>query len=436
MTKIAIIGAGSTVFVKSLLGDIFLSSVPGKIDIRLMDIDPARLETSKRMAQVLARSTSRDASILATQDRSEALEGADFVIVLIQVGGYRPATVIDFEIPDAMGLRQTIGDTLGVGGILRAWRTAPVLVDIARDMARLCPGALMLQYVNPMAINCWVLNRLVPEVQVVGLCHSVQKTSQMLADHLGENIRDIRYSCGGINHMAFYTRFEKREADGHYSDLYPRLHQVTPPEDELVRYEILNRFDYFVTESSEHFAEYVPWFIKRDRPDLIEKFAIPLNEYPRRCEEQIKRWASMEQDIQSATQFDVVRSEEYAADIIEGMVTGVPKVIYGNVANKGYIPNLPEGCCVEVPCVADATGLTPLHFGELPPHLAALIMTNIAPQICAVDAIASNNPEQLRRAIALDPHSGAELTLDEVWDLSEALLARHDAQMYGKTSTS
>lgn len=427
MTKLAIIGAGSTVFVRKLLGDVFLSGIPRCVDVRLMDIDADRLETSAAMARTLAASTGREARILATQDRAEALDGADFVVVLIQVGGYRPATVIDFDVPQDMGLRQTIGDTLGAGGILRGYRTAPVLIDIARDMVRLCPDALMLQYVNPMAINCWALQRVVPGIKVVGLCHSVQKTSQMLADHLGEDMADIRYECAGINHMAFFHRFEKQTAAG-VEDLYPRLRRVTPPEDEKVRYDILKRFGLFVTESSEHFAEYVPWYIKEGREDLIAEFNIPLNEYPRRCEEQIAGWAGMKAALDSAEGFEVTRSEEYAADIIEAHVLGTPKVIYGNVPNAGLIPNLPQDCCVEVPCLVDANGIQPVHVGPLEPQLAALMLTNIAPQACAVEAIVTGDEDQLRRALALDPHTGAELSLDQIWSLTDRMLAAHHAQ--------
>jgi len=429
MTKIAIIGAGSTVFVKKLLGDVFLSEIPGSLDIRLMDIDQGRLDTSEGMARTLASSTGREASIRATTDRSVALDGADFVIVLIQVGGYRPATVIDFDMPQAMGLRQTIGDTLGAGGILRGFRTAPVLVDIGRDMMRLCPDALMLQYVNPMAINCWALQRMVPGLKVVGLCHSVRNTAEMLAEHLGENVADIRYECSGINHMAFFTRFEKQTADGRV-DLYPRLNQLTPPREERVRYDILKRFGYFVTESSEHFSEYVPWFIKDGREDLIDAYAIPLNEYPRRCEEQIARWDRMAGDIASAQAFEVTRSDEYASEIIEAHVLDTPRVIHGNVPNHGLIPNLPEGCCVEVPCLVDANGVQPVRSGALPAHLAALMLTNIAPQTCAVEAIVGNDPQMLRRALSLDPHTGAELSLDEIWRLTDRLLGEHSKQSY------
>lgn len=424
MTKIAMIGAGSTVFVKHLLTDLFLTPEIGAMDIALMDIDPDRLATSGRVAENLVARTGADARVTMSTDRAPALDGADFVIVMIQVGGYRPATVTDFEVPERLGLRQTIGDTMGAGGIMRALRTVPVLADIADDMRRLCPNALMLQYANPMAMICWALGRLAPDIRVVGLCHSVQKTAQMLADHLGEDMADISYDCAGINHMAFFTRFEKLIAGGR-QDLYPRLRQVEPPADERVRYDILKRFGRFVTESSEHFAEYVPWYIKRDRPDLIERFNIPLNEYPRRCEAQIERWGTLEKTLLADDATALERSVEYAADIVRAHIGGPPVVIHGNVINRGLIDNLPEGCCVEVPCLVDRSGLTPVKVGALPVQLASLMLTNIAAQACAVDAIVTGDREQVRRAMALDPHTGAELSLDQIWALEAELRAAH-----------
>ena len=424
MTKIAMIGAGSTVFVRKMLTDLFLTPEIGALDIALMDIDVDRLRTSETVARKIADQSGATATISAGTDRRAALDGADFVIVMIQVGGYRPATVIDFEVPERFGLRQTIGDTLGAGGIMRALRTVPVLLEIADDMRRVCPKALMLQYANPMAMNCWALDRLAPDIRVVGLCHSVQKTSAMLADHLGEDLRDISFECAGINHMAFFTRLEKHGADG-VEDLYPRLRAVSPPDDELVRYEILRRFGYFVTESSEHFAEYVPWFIKGAQPDLIDDFNVPLNEYPRRCEQQIAAWADLETDLLSSDGSTLVRSEEYAVDIVRAHVTGEPAIIHGNVPNRDLIDNLPQDCCVEVPCVVDRNGLSPLKVGALPVQLASLMLTNIAPQATAVEAIVTGDHDQIARAMALDPHTGAELSLKQIWTLVDALMAAH-----------
>ena len=321
-------------------------------------------------------------------------------------------------------MRQTIGDTLGAGGIMRAMRTVPVLLEIAEDMRRVCPKAMMLQYANPMAMNCWALDLLAPDIRVVGLCHSVQKTSAMLADHLGEDLGNISFECAGINHMAFFTRLEKHGPDG-IEDLYPRLREVTPPDEELVRYEILRRFGYFVTESSEHFAEYVPWFIKAAQPHLIDGFNVLLNEYPRRCEQQISDWAKLEQKLLSENPPKPKRSEEYAVDIVQAQITGKPVIIHGNVPNRGLIDNLPEGCCVEVPCVVDRNGLTPMKVGSLPVQLASLMLTNIAPQATAVEAIVTGDHDQFARAMALDPHTGAELSLEQIWMMAGSLLQAH-----------
>lgn len=429
MIKVCMIGAGSTVFMKNLVGDILLNDIFADIEIALHDIDEARLRTSQIVAGKIAESLSVSPRITATTDRRAALKGADFVIVMIQVAGYKPGTVIDFEIPKKYGLRQTIADTLGIGGIMRGLRTVPVLLDIANDMRELCPRALMLQYVNPMAINCWALAKLAPGIAHVGLCHSVQGTAFELANDLGENYKDIRYQCAGINHMAFYSRFEKLHADGTREDLYPRLRQIAAegrePHWNRVRYEVLRRTGYFVTESSEHFAEYVPWFIKRDRADLISEFNIPLDEYIRRCEEQIAAWEAQERELVGANRIDVRFSGEYGAKIMRAVVTGKPTVINGNVANRGLIDNLPEDACVEVPCLVDANGITPTRQGALPPHLAALMQTNINVQALTVEAIATGKREHIYHAAMLDPHTAAELSLDQIWSLVDDLIEAH-----------
>jgi alpha-galactosidase len=282
MPKIAFIGAGSTVFARKLLGDIL--SFPELADsiIALHDIDEQRLHTSEIFAQEIAIALNAHPSIESTTDRRAALDGANYVICMIQVAGYKPGTVIDFEIPKKYGLRQTIADTLGIGGIMRGLRTIPVLLSICQDMAELCPDALLLNYVNPMAINCWALDR-ATSIQSVGLCHSVPHTAGQLAHDIGIPIGEINYLAAGINHMAFYLKFERRK-DGLVEDLYPQIHQVIAegrvPSDNRVRYDMLQRLGYFVTESSEHFSEYVPWFIKRDRPDLIERYNVPLLNLP------------------------------------------------------------------------------------------------------------------------------------------------------------
>ena len=430
MTKVCMIGAGSTVFMKNLVGDILLNGIFADCEIALQDIDEARLKTSAVVAGKIADALSVSPKIVATTDRREALAGADFVIVMIQVAGYKPGTVTDFEIPKKYGLRQTIADTLGVGGIMRGLRTVPVLLDIARDMREVCPNALMLQYVNPMAINCWALNELAPDIRHVGLCHSVQGTAFELSKDLGVDYKSLRYQCAGINHMAFYTKFERELPDGTREDLYPKLKEIAARGEEpgwnKVRYEILRRTGHFVTESSEHFAEYVPWFIKRDRPDLIEKFNIPLDEYIRRCEEQIAAWEAQERDLVSANRLDVKFSGEYGAKIMRAVATGKPAVINGNVANNGLIDNLPAGTCVEVPCLVDANGITPTRVGKLPPHLAAMMQTNINVLALTVEAIRTRKREHIYHAAMMDPHTAAELSLDEIWSLVDDLIEAHD----------
>ena len=434
MIKIAIIGAGSTVFMKNIVTDIVLEPGLETAHIALHDIDAARLATSEKVAQRIAETTGTTPHISATLERRAALQDADFVITMIQVGGYQPATVIDFDIPKQFGLRQTIGDTLGVAGIMRGLRTVPVLLQIAADMADCCPDALLLQYVNPMAINCLALSRLAPELRFVGLCHSVQGTAIDLARDLGEDPQTIDYDCAGINHMAFYTRFEKRHADGRMEDLYPRLLALADNRDyglgwegcaNHVRYEMLKRLGYFVTESSEHFAEYTPYFIKSGQPELIEKYEIPLDEYPRRCESQIAEWDKQAAELTGGGALHCEKSVEYAARIIAALALDKKDKLHGNVANRGWIDNLPHNACVEVACLADGDGLHPQKVGALPPHLAALMQTNINVQQLAVEALVTGKREHVYHAAMLDPHTAAELNLDQIWQLVDAMLEAH-----------
>jgi len=363
------------------------------------------------------------AKISAGTDRRAALDGADFAINMIQVGGYKPCTVTDFEIPKKFGLRQTIADTLGIGGIMRALRTIPVMLDMCADMAAVCPDVWFLNYTNPMAMNCRAVNR-ATAIKTVGLCHSVQGTAFQLSRDLGIPYEDITYVAAGINHMAFYIRFE-RAGD----DLYPRLRERVAagdvPEWNRVRYEMLKHLGYFVTESSEHFAEYVPWFIKRDRPDLLERFNVPLDEYPRRCIEQIEGWEAERVALEGGAAMNITPSFEYAATIIRSIVTGKPRVVYGNVANDGLIENLPAGCTVEVPCLVDSAGVQPTRIGSLPPQLAALIQTNVNVQELTVEAALTGKREHVYHAAMLDPHTAAELDLDQIHDLVDALLEAH-----------
>ena len=423
MPKIALIGAGSTVFAKNLLSDVLSFPELANSEIRLMDIDPVRLRTSEVVTRKLAQAWQANPTILATTDRQQALEGADYVICAIQVAGYKPGTVIDFEIPKKYGLRQTIADTLGIGGIMRGLRTIPVLLDICHDMEKLCPDALFLNYVNPMVMNTWAINR-ATKIKTVGLCHSVQGTAEQLAADIDVPIEEINYVAAGINHMAFYLKFERQG-----QDLYPLIRKVLEekraPQWNLVRYEMLKRLGYFVTESSEHFSEYTPWFIKRDRPELIEEFNIPLDEYIRRCENQIAGWEDMRQYFESDEELVTYRSHEYGVYIIHSIETGQPRIVYGNVTNHNLIDNLPQGCCVEVPCLVDKNGIQPVHVGSLPPQLAAVIQTNINVQALTVEAALTGKREHIYHAAMMDPHTAAELSLDQIWNLVDDLIAAH-----------
>jgi len=361
--------------------------------------------------------------------------------------------VIDFEIPKKYGLRQTIGDTLGVGGIMRGLRTIPVMLEMVRDMEELCPDVLHLNYVNPMAMITWTLNR-ASEIKTVGLCHSVPHTAAQLAEDIGIPGDEINYLVAGINHLAFYLRFERNG-----KDLYPLIHKVVEegrvPEWNRVRYDLFKRLGYFVTESSEHLSEYVPWFIKRDYPELIERFNIPLDEYLYRCQAQIQAWeyaqeylddpdntppvlleqrlaelpgmpTIREEIIQSYQQIDAIsQSVEYAGQIIHSIETGWPRTIYGNVLNEGLIDNLPYDCCVEVPCLVDQNGVQPTRIGSLPPHLAALMQTNINVQALTVEAALTGKREHIYHAAILDPHTAAELDLDQIWAMVDELIEAH-----------
>lgn len=459
MPKIAFIGAGSTVFARNLLGDILSFPELAESEISLFDVDEARLHTTEKVAQRIARQLDAHPNITATLNRREALDGADYAICMFQIAGYKPGTVIDFEIPKKYGLRQTIADTLGIGGIMRGLRTIPVLLDACRDMEELCPDVTFLNYVNPMAMNCWAINR-GSKIKTVGLCHSVQGTAHELAHNIGVPPEEINYICAGINHMAFYLRFERKTPDG-VQDLYPLVRQLVEegrvPAWNRVRFEMFKRLGYFVTESSEHFSEYTPWFIKRDRPDLIEKFNIPLDEYIRRCEVQIAGWELTKNTIEnpgtpvdeqavaqkvraaggtewevrwithSATNFDEIsQSHEYGSYIIHSLETGIPRVVYGNVANNGLIDNLPQGCAVEVPCLVDKNGIQPTKIGMLPPQLAALMQTNINVQSLTVEAALTGRRDYIYHAAMLDPHTGAELDLDQIWSMVDELIAAHD----------
>jgi alpha-galactosidase len=429
MPKIVFLGAGSTVFAKNLLGDILSFPELANSSLSLMDIDPERLRTSEIVAHKVADFFGARPMIEATLDRRRALDGADYVSSMFQIGGYKPSTVTDFDIPRRYGLRQTIGDTLGIGGIMRAARTIPVFLQICRDMEALCPNATLLQYVNPMAMTCWAITH-ASRIKTVGLCHSVQGTAEVLSKAVGVPVSEINYICAGINHMAFYLRLEHNG-----QDLYPRLRDVAQARTydrryrglaDHIRYDLFLRTGYFVTESSEHFSEYVPWFIHHDRPDLLEQYEIPLDEYLARCEDQIAEWEAQRATYERG-ELDIEHqhSHEYGSLIIHSMETDTPRVVYGNVENRGLIDNLPPGCCVEVPCLVDKNGIQPTKIGALPPHLAALMQTNVNVQALTVEAMLTGRREHLYHAAMLDPHTAAELSLDQIWSLVDDLIAAH-----------
>ncbi|WP_281995059.1 alpha-glucosidase/alpha-galactosidase [Ruegeria faecimaris] len=432
MTKITFIGAGSTIFMRNIVGDALLTPALADSHFALMDIDTQRLAESESVARAMVRSVGTGATITTHTDRRAALEGADFVITAFQIGGYDPCTVTDFEIPKQYGLRQTIADTLGVGGIMRGLRTVPVLWDVAQDMMQLCPNATLLQYVNPMAINTWALAERFPTLKHVGLCHSVQNTVEELAHDLDLPKHEFRYKVAGVNHVAFFLKLEHQGRD-----LYPALRQgyaggqlpkpplLMPRCPNKVRYEVMDHLGYFCTESSEHLAEYVPWFIKDGRDDLIEQFSIPLDEYPTRCVEQVEDWKEQAKTLTDGRAVEVCRSHEFAADLMNAIVTNTPYTAYGNLPNTGQIPQLPLGAAVETPCLVDSNGVQPSVVTDLPPQLIALMRTQINVQELTVRALTDQNPEYIYHAAMMDPHTAAELDLRQIRNLVSDLLIAH-----------
>ena len=431
MVKVTFLGAGSTVFAKNVLGDIMLCDALHDVEIALYDIDSDRLNESYELISCLNKNINESRatvkSYLGVENRKAALKDADFVINAIQVGGYEPSTVIDFEIPKKYGLRQTIADTLGIGGIMRALRTIPVLKEFANDMEEVCPNAWFLNYTNPMAMLTGYMQRYT-NVKTIGLCHSVQVCVKSLYESFGkEPPEGYVEKIAGINHMGWLL--ELRDKDG--KDLYPELKEMAKDveavdTDNRVRLDYMNRLGYYVTESSEHNAEYNPFYIKSKYPELIEKYRIPLDEYPRRCVNQINEWAEQKEKIFQEGNITHERSREYASRIIEAMVTDVPYKIGGNVINNGIIPNLPADACVEVPCIVDATGINPVYVGELPLQLAAMNTTNILPQLLTIQAAVTKKREDVYYAAMMDPHTAAELSLDDIKAMCDELIDAHN----------
>ncbi|MEK3835822.1 MULTISPECIES: alpha-glucosidase/alpha-galactosidase [unclassified Paenibacillus] len=424
MSKVTFIGAGSTVFAKNVLGDIMATPALQGFELALFDIDLQRLNDSASMLQNLKKSSGSTCTVTTYTDRKEALRGAKYVVNAIQVGGYDPCTITDFEIPKKYGLRQTIADTVGIGGIFRNLRTIPVMLDFAADIREVCPDALFLNYTNPMAVLTNVMNTY-GGVNTIGLCHSVQQCIPGLFDHLGIDKTGVQAKIAGINHMAWLLEVTK---DG--EDLYPEIkrraaEKQLEPHYDMVRYEMMLKFGYYITESSEHNAEYHPYFIKRNYPELIERFQIPLDEYPRRCVEQIKGWEQMRGDLVNNQDLTHERSHEYASYILEAMETDVPFKIGGNVMNTGLITNLPREACVEVPCLVDRSGVTPTFVGDLPPQCAALNRTNINTQLLTIEAAMTRKKEHIYHAAMLDPHTAAELSMDDIVSMCDDLIAAH-----------
>ena len=424
--KITLIGAGSTVFARNLIGDFLSDPSLSQATIALYDIDPVRLSETERVALKLYESLGLAPRLEITMNLREALEGADSVLFLFQVGGYKPSTIIDFEVPKSFDLRQTIADTIGIGGIMRALRSIPVFLKICSIIEELCPHALILNYVNPMAMNCMAMQQRFPNLKILGLCHSVQETIAKIAVDLGRPGEELDFLCAGINHMSFFLRIQDMESKDLYPDLKAIAHSNDVPENDLVRYEVLKHLGFFVTESSEHFAEYVPWFIKRGRRDLIEKFKIPLDEYPRRCEEQIQQWNLLRDRLEEGdVNLEITQSSEYAASILKAYFFNGSCTVNANIVNRGLIDELPKDACVEVPCKISGNLIEPSVIHEFPQHLAALVNTNVAVQRLTVKGSLDRHLDSVYYAAYMDPHTAAELSLAEIKELVDQLIESH-----------
>ena len=437
MLKITFMGAGSTVFARNVLGDVMCAPALQNCEIALYDIDAERLTQSARILSTINENVNagraKIRSYLGEENRKDALRGATFVVNAIQVGGYEPCTVIDFEIPKKYGLRQTIADTLGVGGIMRALRTIPVMEDFARDMQEVCPDAWLLNYTNPMAMLTGYMLRYTG-VKTIGLCHSVQVCSDRLLTALGmeDKLEGRKELIAGINHMGWLL--DIRDRDG--NDLYPEIRRrakamnAEKKHEDMVRYDYIDKLGYYCTESSEHNAEYNCFYLKARCPELIDRFNIPLDEYPRRCIRQIEEWTSLSDKLLSDKDLSHTRSREYASMIMEAMVTSTPYEIGGNVLNTGHlIADFPEQACVEVPCLVNGSGIRPTHIGHLPPVLAAMNMTNINTQLLTIEAARTRKREDILRALMLEPHTSAELTIDEMAAMMDEMIEAHGPYM-------
>ena len=437
MLKITFIGAGSTVFARNVLGDVMSTEALRQCEIALYDIDAVRLQESHHILATINHNINEDRAVikdyLGMENRKEALRGAAFVVNAIQVGGYEPCTVIDFEIPKKYGVRQTIADTLGIGGIMRALRTIPVMEDFAHEMEEVCPNALLLNYTNPMAMLTGYISRYT-DINMVGLCHSVQVCSEHLLKHLGleDKLEGRKELIAGINHMGWLLKIQDKDGNDLYPEIRRRAKEKNAGEKhwDMVRFDYIDKLGYYCTESSEHNAEYNPFYIKPGYPELIERFNIPLDEYPRRCINQIKDWKELGEKLMSDTQLSHTRSKEYASYIMEAMVTNKPYTIGGNVLNTGHlIEDFPEHACVEVPCLVDGMGIHPTYVGQLPPVLAAMNMTNINTQLLTIEAARTRKKEDILRAVMLEPRCAAILSIDDMVKMVDELLEAHGPYM-------
>jgi len=446
MPKITFMGAGSTIFARNIIGDCMCVEALRDAHFALYDIDGERLKESKFILDTLNANINGNRATITThcgvRARKAALRGADFVVNAIQVGGYRPSTVIDFEIPNKYGLRQTIADTIGIGGIFRGLRTIPVVLDFARDIEEVAPNAWFLNYTNPMAMLTGALLR-ASAVKTVGLCHSVQVVVKTLLSTLGlddtpEHLAKIRSKTAGINHMAWLLEITE---DGR--DLYPELKKLAEkklrqwrraqtPEGKhtnMIRLEIMRRFGYYITESSEHSAEYLPYWIKRTYPELIAEWNVLLDEYPRRCVRQIEGWKKQYQELRNDPHLTHARSREYGSGIMEAILTDKPYRIGGNVLNTGLITNLPREAVVEVPCLVDGAGVQGTYIGNLPTQCAALNQSNINVQLLTIEAALTGKKDLIYQAAMLDPHTAAELSIDDIVAMCDDLIAAHGAML-------
>lgn len=434
--KITFMGAGSTVFARNVIGDCMCTPSLCEAEIALYDINKERLEESEVILKALNKNINDNKAKISTylgvENRKNALKNADFVINAIQVGGYEPCTVIDFEIPKKYGVQQTIADTLGIGGIMRGLRTIPVMKAFADDMEEVCPNAWFLNYTNPMAILTGYMLRYT-KIKTVGLCHSVQSCSEHLLRSLGleDKLEGRVDKIAGINHMGWLL--EILDKDG--NDLYPLIRDLAEKKNreekhnDMVRFEYIKHLGYYCTESSEHNAEYNQLFIKSRYPEMIEKFNIPLDEYPRRCIRQIEEWKTEKEKILDNGKITHTRTKEYASYIMEAIVTNKPYKIGGNVLNNGLIENLPSDACVEVPCLVDGMGITPCKIGRLPEQLAAMNMSNISPQLLTIKAAVTKDVRDIYRAAMLDPHTSAELNIEDICKMCDELIEAHGEYM-------